>query len=127
MVRSVSVILAILLPAACHHADPDGPPAPADAPRAEVTLLVRNHHWLDINVYLVRGNIRQRLGTVTGTADKRFSIPWSRLDGQTGLQLIADPVGQTGQLRSDLVAIRPGSDVEWTIENGMRSSTMTVF
>ncbi len=120
-------LVLVLLVLACGHSDPDQAPAPADAPKADITLLVRNHHWQDINLYMMRGNVRQRLGTVTGASEKSFSIPWARLVGQTGLRLMADPVGQSGVLGEDLVAVSPGSVVEWTIEGGMRQSSITVY
>lgn len=120
------LLLGVLL-LACHRSDPDSSPPPADAPKADVSLLVRNHHWLDINIYMMRGNVKQRLGTVTGTSEKRFTIPWSKLNGQTGLQLIADPVGQSGELVTETIALRPGAEVEWTIEYGMRSSSISVY
>ena len=124
--KGVLVALALLV-FACHRSNPDEAPSPADAPKADVTLLVRNHHWLDINVYLLRGNIRQRLGTVTGASERTFSIPWARLVGQTGLRLIADPVGQSEELGEEAVGVRPGSVVEWTIESVMRQSSITVY
>lgn len=123
--KSAIVLLTLIL--ACHRGDPDRSPAPTDAPKADVTLLVRNHHWLDINVYMLRGNARQRLGTVTGASEKSFNIPWARLVGQTGLRLMADPVGQSGVLVEDVIAVSPGSVVEWTIEGGMRSSSVSVY
>lgn len=126
MVQPVLIGLLLLL-GGCRHKEPTGTPTPADAPKADITLLVRNHHWLDINVYMIRGNVRQRLGTVTGASEKSFTIPWARLVGQTGLRLMADPVGQRGELDEDLIAVSPGSVVEWTIEGGMRSSSVTVY
>ncbi|HEV8124092.1 MAG TPA: hypothetical protein VGP80_07625 [Gemmatimonadales bacterium] len=126
MIRSTLAVLLLLL-GGCRHRDPEGTPAPADAPKEDVTLLVRNHHWLDINIYMMHGNVRQRLGTVTGASEKSFTIPWARLTGQSGLQLIADPVGQSGVLTEEVNAVRPGSVVEWTIESALRQSSIAVF
>ncbi len=120
------VLLAILC-LGCHNRTADGSPAPVDAPRADIILLVRNHHWLDLNVYLMRGTLKQRLGTVTGASEKSFNIPWARLAGETGLRLLADPVGQREELREEVLAVNPGSVVEWTIEGGMRSSSISVY
>jgi hypothetical protein len=126
MVRSTLVVLLLLL-GGCRHKDPEGAAVPADAPKEDVTLLVRNHHWLDINIYMMHGNVRQRLGTVTGASEKSFTIPWARLTGQIGLQLIADPVGQSGVLTEEVNAVRPGSVVEWTIESALRQSSIAVY
>ncbi len=124
---TLNVVLLAILCLGCHNRTADGSPAPVDAARADITLLVRNHHWLDINVYMMRGNVRQRLGTVTGASEKTFNIPWARLVGQAGLRLIADPVGQIGELGEEVNAVNPGSVVEWTIEGGMRSSSVSVY
>lgn len=118
-------VLVVLV--ACRHQENDGSVAPQDAPRADVTVLVQNHHWLDINIYLIRGTSRQRLGTVAGTNQKSFTISWSRLTGLVGLQLQADPIGASTVLTTEMIAIRPGAVVEWVIESGMRQASVSVY
>lgn len=117
----------VLILVACRHKEDDGSVAPQDQPRGPVTVLVLNHHWLDLNIYLIRGNTRQRLGSVTGASDKSFEIPWSRLDGLVGLQLQADPVGALRGITTEMIAVSPGSMVEWVIESGLRQASVTVY
>ena len=108
------------------------PPEPAgDAPspglqNAEITVVVNNQHWLDINVYLVRGTQLERLGTAGSQASKVFSISWSRVAGST-IRLAADPIGDRTSISTDLLAIRPSSVVEWTIGSGLRQSSVSVY
>jgi hypothetical protein len=121
------VPLALIL-VRCRHKEEDGTVAPeADRPRAPVAVVVQNHHWLDLNIYLIRGNTRQRLGTVSGASDKSFEIPWSRLDGLVGLQLQADPVGALRSITTEMIAVSPGSTVEWVIESGLRQASVVVY
>ena len=107
-------------------------PKPAgDAPspglhNAEITVIVTNQHWLDVNVYLVRGTHPERLGTAGSQASKVFSIPWSRIEGGT-IRLSADPIGDRTSISTDLLAIRPSSVVEWTIGSGLRQSSVSVY
>jgi hypothetical protein len=117
----------LLMLVACRHRENDGGVSPQDAHKADVTVLVQNHHWLDINIYMRRGSSRLRLGTVAGTNEKSFSISWDRLSNLLGLQLQADPVGSPTTLTTEVIAIRPGAVVEWVIEAGMRQASVSVY
>jgi hypothetical protein len=64
---------------------------------------------------------------VSGASDKSFEIPWSRLDGLVGLQLQADPVGALRSITTEMIAVSPGSTVEWVIESGLRQASVVVY
>ena len=103
---------------------------PADGPdfrNAEVTIMVRNQHWLDLNIYLVRGTSTERLATAGGLSTKVITLPWQRLGGAGTLRLGADPIGQDRGIVSEMVQVRPSSVVEWTIESDLRNSYVSVF
>ena len=93
---------------------------------AEITVIVTNQHWLDINVYLVRGTHLERLGTAGSQASKVFSISWSRVAGST-IRLAADPIGERTSVSTETLAIRPSSVVEWTIGSGLRQSSVSIY
>lgn len=123
-VRWVSIALIL---AACA-----APPKPAgDAPspglqNAELIVIVNNQHWLDVNIYLMRGTHPERLGTAGSQASKVFSISWSRIEGST-IRLSADPIGDRTTISTELLAIRPSAVVEWTIGSGLRQSSVSVY
>ncbi len=106
---------------------PDTEAPPPDIRNAEITVVVKNQHWLDLNVYIIRGTLSERLGTARGPADQVFSVPWSRVGGSGHIRLRADPVGQGGNLVTDFFTVRPGAVVEWTIGSGLRQSGISVF
>ena len=107
---------------------PDSVPAEGpDLRNAEVTILVRNRHWLDLNIYLIRGTVSERLATAGGLSDKIISLPWRRVEGAGTIRLGADPIGQNRGIRTEIIQVRPSSVVEWTIESNLRGFQVSVF
>jgi hypothetical protein len=108
---------------------PDSAAADVPAQRfdADVPLEVENHHWLDVNVYLVlRGN-RTRLGTVTGSRTETLQIPRQHLSGYAGdLRFAAEPIGSREGLLSDYITLRPGDHVHWVLESQLNRSSIEV-
>lgn len=98
-----------------------------DLRNAEVTILVRNRHWLDLNIYLIRGTVSERLATAGGLSDKIISLPWRRVEGAGTIRLGADPIGQNRRIRTEIIQVRPSSVVEWTIESNLRGFQVSVF
>lgn len=134
-IARVALLLAILggsgcvnrpAPAAVNAADsiPDRGP---DLRNAEVTILVRNRHWLDLNIYLIRGTVSERLGTAGGLSDRVISLPWRRVAAGGTMRLAADPIGQNRGVITETILVRPSSVVEWTIESGLRGFHLSVF
>lgn len=99
----------------------------ADFRNAEVTILVRNRHWLDLNIYLLHGRVTERLATASGLSEKIISLPWRRVDGAATIRLGADPIGQNRGVVTDQIQVRPSAVVEWTIESGLRGFQVSVF
>jgi hypothetical protein len=121
-------LLPFLVLAACsRQPEPEGDAPPPDIRNAEITVVIKNEHFLDINVYLVRGTLSERLGTANGPSEKVFSVPWTRVGGSGQIRLRADPLGQGGGLVTEFFMVRPGSVVEWTIGSGLRYSNLAVY
>ena len=119
------ILLALLLSCA-RQPEPDGVTPPPDLRNAEVTIVITNQHWLDINVFLLRGSHRRRLGTAASLSSKVFSVPWSLIGGST-IRLGADPIGERTGMATEFLSVRPSSIVEWTISSGLRQSSVSVF
>lgn len=95
---------------------------------AESSLHVENHHWGDVDIYVVHDGQRSRLGTVTATTEENFSLT-SGLIGHSGtIQFLAHAVGMQGNLNSEAIAIRPGGmQVNWVIESNMSRAVLSVY
>jgi hypothetical protein len=101
--------------------DGPAPPAQADA-RVEVT----NNNWADMRVFVERGGMRVRLGTVTSMRTASFRIPRTMMNQSGNLRLVADPIGSPERHTSQPLTIWPGQRVEFRIENHLAVSSISV-
>ncbi len=101
--------------------------ASVTSPYARSTLHIENHHWLDVDIYVVHDGQRSRLGTVTAATSKDFIFPRSMV-GQLGqIRLIADPVGSPEEIRTETIVVKPGNRVTWTLESSLSRSSLAVY
>ena len=84
------------------------------APR-ETAVEVNNQAWLDMNVYVVDGARRVRLGTATSLRTVTFRIPDSVVGLGRSLRFQADPVGSNAVSNSFEIHVSPGQTVRLTI------------
>ena len=98
----------------------------ASASNAEVSLEVESHHWSDIVIYLMNGGQSQRLGMVSAVSSKRFVFSYRQLAAGGKVRLRAYPVGGRGSFTSEDVLIQPGQSIQWTLENNLSRSSMSV-
>ena len=99
---------------------------PEDAEPAPETLLsVENRHWSDVTVYVLRGNARVRMGTVTSMNTVRFVFPAVLVGHVTDIRLMADPVGNEPYV-SEPVTVGPGDLVEFRLANNLTHSSIWV-
>jgi hypothetical protein len=108
--RASIVLLAAALSAACHHGANPGPPEP----RTDTRLRVQNQNFLDMNVYVLAGSQRVRLGTVTGLSTQVFTIPPDLVRGSL-LRFEVHPIGGRDNPRSETIPVQPGDEVQLTI------------
>lgn len=116
--------LAVGLTACGGKAVQSGPLPPEGASAA---VEVRNNNWADMTVYLERNGLRQRLGTVTSMASKRFKVPRAFLSTNGSVRLVADPIGSREQHVTSPVQVWAGQTVAFTIENHMSISSVSVW
>lgn len=87
-----------------------GTATPAEA----TTLKVVNQGSLDMDVYVLRAPVGQRvrLGTATGNSTTRMTIPNDVMIGSnTSLRFVADPIGGTRPSVSSSILVTPGDEV----------------
>ncbi|HEX9293614.1 MAG TPA: hypothetical protein VF873_08000 [Gemmatimonadales bacterium] len=108
-VRGVLLALA-LLSAGCGRAFKSGPREPD--PRT--TLRVQNQNFLDMNVYVLRGGQRIRLGMVPGLSTEVFTIP-AYIVRSSPLQFEVHPIGGLENPRTETISVQPGDEIHITI------------
>ena len=104
-------------------AEPDQRPS-RDEP---VSLEVENHNWSDMVIYLDRGNLSERLGTVGTLHTVVFTFPYLKLGTTGNSHLRADPIGNLRSFSSELINIQPGQSLKWTIENDIERSFLSAY
>jgi len=98
----------------------------ASESRAEIALVVENHHWNDVIVYLLHDGVADRIGLATAVKTSTFIIPSRRL-GTSGLvQLRGHAVGAPDDHTTDAFVVRPGQEIEWTLESDLARSSVAV-
>jgi hypothetical protein len=99
--------------AACTRTSSTG--AGGVATPAEITTLnVENQGFLDMDVYVTRSPVGQRirLGTATANSTTKMKIPADVLLGaSTSLRFIADPIGGTRRSVSSEILVNRGDEV----------------
>ncbi len=96
-------------------------------PDADITLDVINHNWLDVTVYVLHDGERTRLGLVTASSTQSFTL-LARLVGQSHeLALLGEAVGSRDAARTEVLSVRPGQRIEWTLESDLRRSSIGVY
>ena len=83
----------------------------ASATDLNTTLRVENRGFITMNVYVLRGTQRVRLGTVNAASTKILPIPNNLLAGSGVLRFLADPVGSRIEPISEEIAVQPGDQV----------------
>ncbi len=110
--------------AACHHRA--SPEVEADPNSSEIAIRVVNHNFSDVVVYFDERGHRSRIGLAGGENTTVFFLPWRRVATGT-LLLVADPIGASSLIRTEVLSVRPGALVVWTIESSLSQSNAAVY
>lgn len=102
-------------------------PANAFAGETETTVLVTNNNWSDMTLYATRNGAMTRLGSVTSMSTERFRLPSPLVVGSGNLQLVADPLGSSQTYRSPPLLVSAGQQIEFTLQNNLALSTLSVW
>lgn len=106
-IRRILVGVLYIFLAACASGGQRAGGASSDA----TTVVVDNMALLDMNIYVVRGGQRVRLGTATGLSKTVFTIPHGIVFGATSVQFIADPIGAGRLPISETITVIEGDEV----------------
>ena len=92
-----------------------------------VVVVVVNHNWSDMRVYLLSSSgMRRRLGMVRTGERITFRLPYSYLAGSHQYELLASFIGSGTEYRSGPVQAYYGAQTIWTVENSLAMSTLFV-
>ncbi len=91
-----------------------------------IRVVVNNHAFLDMHVYVLHAGVRQTLGMATGLSRRDFRLPRVVAESQRDVQLLAEPIGSRDAYVSDVFFVYPGDQLNLTLENYLGLSTTTV-
>src|SRR2546422_9342801 len=101
--RALVLLLLTLAAAACHR----GAVAPIN-PQAEVAVTVDNQNFLDMDVFLIRGGQRVRLGMVPGLSSRILMVRPDLIGYGTELRVELHPIGGRANPDPETIPPRPG-------------------
>jgi hypothetical protein len=108
-----TVLVLLLLLAAC--APQRGPRRPAAPDGPDTVVRVENRSFTQMNIYVLRGSQRIRLGSVPGVSTRSFELPRNLVFGTTSLRFLADPLGSSRTPISREIPVREGDELVLTI------------
>jgi hypothetical protein len=91
-----------------------------------ITVRIANNNQLDVTVYVVNQGMRVRIGTVSSTSTARFELPLRQIGAGGEFRLLADPIGSTRTVTSEVVHVFPGQVVEWNLAPDLRQSSLAI-
>jgi hypothetical protein len=115
----LSLLLAASACASLRHSD-----TPEDDTDV-VTVMIINHHQLNVTVFNVASGRRDRIGEVTAAASSSFKIHIRRLPNSE-MQLLADPIGSSRTTRTELLRVGAGDTVSWVLETDLARSHVEI-
>jgi hypothetical protein len=95
-------------------------------PRPEIVLVVENHHWNDVVIYVLHDGIADRIGLATAVKTSTFIIPSRRLGTAGVIQLRGHAVGAPDDHTTDSFPVQPGQEIQWTLESDLSRSSVAV-
>ncbi len=91
-----------------------------------VSVTVENRNFQDMNIFVIRGSSRVRLGMVASMSTQTFRMR-SEMMRSTQVRLVADPIGVFETYESEILRIEPGDQIKWTLSASLTNSAIFVF
>lgn len=115
-------VLPLLLLLACTASRENVEPAKEEAssseeaPPEKTTVEVRNLRKVDVNLFVLRGANRVRLGTVPGMSTRSFVIPHHLIGKFDFIRFATETIGSNGRRTTDQeMPVRPGDELLLTL------------
>ncbi len=92
-----------------------------------ITVEVVNYHLSTVRVLVTRAGARYRLGIVATNGSSTFEVAESLLPDGARIQVVAEVIGGSGRVATDVILVRPGLVIQWTIESHLSQSSFFYF
>jgi type IV pilus biogenesis protein CpaD/CtpE len=122
---ALSVILGASL-LACASTNQSAQSSTAPAIRG-ASLVVHNSNTNAVNIYVVSGSTRVRIGTASSMSTSRLTIPAVYLNGGAGVTLLADPLGASVSHTFPPMQIDATDRVELRVSSSLPMSSFGVY
>lgn len=80
------------------------------------TVRTTNYNTRDLRIFLVRGQSRFRLGTVTSMNSAEFDVPEAMLPTGATIRVQAEVIGSSERISTEEIRVEPGLLIEWVLE-----------
>jgi hypothetical protein len=90
------------------------------------SLVLTNHHLLDVNIFLQHDGQADRIATVTSSTSRTMELPLYMLGQGGAIRLIAEPIGDDTRYTTDILTVQPGQMVELNVENPIPRSNYSI-
>jgi hypothetical protein len=121
-----AVVVMVAALASCSRHPPPDLPDP-DSPEGDVAFQIENRRSDDVVVELIRDGQRQRLGMVTAQNRSTYTLRWQQVSNASRVALSIHPIGSNSRYITESLLLRPGSEVELTVNQVLRQSVLSVY
>ena len=90
------------------------------------SLVLTNHHLLDVNIFLQHDGQADRVAMVTSSTSRTLVLPLHMLGQGGAIRLIAEPIGDDTRYTTDILTVQPGQVVELDVENPIPRSSYSI-
>lgn len=123
VLRAVLISMFVVTAASCSRGRKTQSSQLASGP---VSLRVENHNWVNVNVYVLHGGQRTRLGMATGSKTTDMTIPYWIVGQSSSIQLQGEAVGSSDRITTTAVTVRPWMHLDWTLETDLSRSALAI-
>ena len=108
----------------CHQKGPAAEPEPLDQ---ELGFEIENQSTSDSAIYLIVGNVSNRLGLIPSNATLALTRTWRRVAAGRRLRLRVEVIGSATRLVREDLQVSPGPVVRWTLTPDLPMSQVAVY
>jgi hypothetical protein len=116
------IMLALIVACASPRQNMDSEPLEASG----FSLVLNNHHLLDVNIFLQHDGQADRIATVTSSSSQSLVLPLRMLGHSRAIRIIAEPIGDETRYTSDLLVVQPGQIIELNVEGTITRSNYSI-
>jgi hypothetical protein len=116
------MILFLIIACAGPRQDVDPDPVQADG----FSLILNNHHLLDVNIFLQHDGQPDRIATIPSSTTRAIVLPLRMLGQSKAIRIIAEPIGDETRYTTDLLVVQPGQIVELNVESAISRSSYNI-